>query len=106
MFVELAIALTMLVITFGSMTFVWCIYCGASRKHKIYCIVISLLLIIALCFCSIIYSDKKYHQDDWNGGYCDCDTHWVLGGVIRTEHGRIVKYYYCPNCYSEIKVKT
>lgn len=43
--------------------------------------------------------------DKWNGGYCpDCNVHWTPYGASDSDLGSEHKYYYCEECYKEIKL--
>lgn len=60
-------------------------------------------LLIAAGISGALTADYEHKKTEWNGGYCDCGTHWELRGaskgITRTE----TKYYVCPNCYAEIR---
>ena len=77
------------------------IFLGADRKHKVWGAVISLLLGVLFAFG--FYFDAIVKAEVWNGGYCECGTHWELSGATRTKSGQTIKYYSCPNCYAEIE---
>ena len=74
--------------------------CGVDLKHK-------LGGTIAVLFFWLLVSvgltlDSKVKKETWNGGYCECGTHWELRGATTSRTGSETKYYQCPNCYAEI----
>ena len=74
--------------------------CGVDKKHKF--IGTLAVLIFWLVSAGGITLDGKSKQDTWNGGYCECGTHWELRGASKSRTGNTTKYYQCPNCYIEI----
>ena len=50
-----------------------------------------------------LYLDSSMRDKAWNGGYCECGTHWELRGASKSTTGNETKYYQCPNCYAEIE---
>lgn len=74
--------------------------CGIDLKHKLSGTIVVLLLWLLLA--GGITLDGISKSDSWNGGYCNCGTHWELRGVTKSRIGTETKYYVCPNCYSEI----
>ena len=85
---------------FGSIALMFAI-CAADKKTKIWGAIISLLLGVVFAFGLV--ADGLHKADVWNGGYCECGTHWELAGATRTKSGQTIKYYACPNCYAEIE---
>lgn len=77
------------------------IVCGADTAHKVWgaiaCLFFWLLMSIGM------FVDSSIKEDSWNGGYCDCGTHWELRGATKSRTGNETKYYACPNCYAEIR---
>ena len=94
------IAFGCLGIVFGMMAVMFLV-CGADKKHKI----IGALVCVGfwLLMSGGLYLDASLDADAWNGGYCECGTHWELAGATTTKHGQTIKYYSCPNCYAEIE---
>lgn len=76
------------------------ITCGVDLKHKLGGAFA--VLIFWLIFSLGLWADGMATRDAWNGGYCECGTHWELSGVTKTRNGNTTKYYSCPNCYAEI----
>ena len=77
------------------------IFCGVDKAHKIGGTVV--VVLIWIVFTLGLFCEEKANEESWNQGFCECGTHWELKGVskgIRHE----VKYYACPNCYSEIEI--
>ena len=64
------------------------------------------IFIGSLLFLIIISSlMKKCNTVLWNGGICpNCQTNWELRSVCKG-NGFITKYYVCPHCHQEIKIK-
>ena len=60
-------------------------------------------LLIASAISGLITSDYEYKKAEWNGGMCDCGTHWELRGAAKSRTGTETKYYACPNCHREIR---
>ena len=75
--------------------------CGVDWKHKVGGSIA--VLLFWLMFAGGITVDEMGKVDDWNGGYCDCGTHWELRGATKSRTGTETKYYACPNCYAEIR---
>lgn len=76
------------------------IVCGADTAHKVWGAIACLFLWLILA--GGLTLDGMGKADDWNGGYCNCGTHWELRGATKNRHGNETKYYACPNCYAEI----
>ena len=74
--------------------------CGVDVAHKIggslVCLAFWILMATGLCI------ESATKEKAWNGGYCECGTHWELRGVSESRNGNTTKYYTCPNCYAEI----
>ena len=75
--------------------------CGVDLKHKLGGAAV--VLIFWLLIAGGLTLDSKNKQEAWNGGYCECGTHWELRGASKSRTGNETKYYQCPNCYAEIK---
>lgn len=75
--------------------------CGVDLKHKFGGAVA--ILVFWLLVAGGFTLDSKSWQEDWNGGYCECGTHWELRGASKSRTGNTTKYYQCPNCYAEIQ---
>ena len=50
-----------------------------------------------------LYCETTTKTDAWNGGYCECGTHWELRGANKDRYGNTTKYYVCPECFTEIE---
>lgn len=74
--------------------------CGVDLKHKLGG-TIAILLFWGLVAGGLTL-DILIKKNSWNGGYCDCGTHWELRGASESRTGTETKYYTCPNCYAEI----
>lgn len=75
--------------------------CGEGVKHKI---TGSLVCIVVWLLCAFgIWGSAMLDADTWNDGYCECGERWQPYGVSESMHGTTTKYYYCPNCYTEIE---
>ena len=74
---------------------------GVDKKHKI----VGALICFAIwwIFSLGLFFDAKSDAQVWNGGYCDCGTHWELRGASKDRYGHETKYYSCPNCHAEIE---
>jgi hypothetical protein len=81
-------------------TILFFIVCGVDAAHKIggalVCLAFWILMTTGLCI------ESSVNEKAWNGGYCECGTHWELSGVAKSRNGSTTKYYSCPNCYAEI----
>ena len=75
--------------------------CGADLKHKLGGTIA--ILIFWFLIAGGLFLDSKGKKETWNGGYCECGTHWELKGATKSRMGNETKYYQCPNCYTEIK---
>lgn len=75
--------------------------CGVDLKHKLGGAVV--VLFFWLLVSGGLALDSKGKQEAWNGGYCECGTHWELRGASKSRTGNETKYYQCPNCYAEIR---
>ena len=73
---------------------------GVDLKHKLGGAFA--VLIFWLLASGGVTLDNKGKKDVWNGGYCECGTHWELRGAAKSRMGNETKYYQCPNCYAEI----
>ena len=73
---------------------------GADWQHKIGGAVVCLFFWALMG--GGLYLDSLMKNDAWNGGYCECGTHWELRGASNSRTGNETKYYQCPNCYAEI----
>ena len=92
---------------FGLLGLVWAIViimflvCGVDAQHKIggalVCLAFWVVMSVGL------YYESTARADAWNGGFCECGTHWELRGVAKNKYGDTTKYYACPNCYTEIQ---
>ena len=73
---------------------------GVDAAHKIggslVCLAFWIVMATGLCI------ESATSEKAWNGGYCECGTHWELRGVSESRNGNTTKYYTCPNCYAEI----
>lgn len=73
---------------------------GVDAAHKIggslVCLVFWILVSVSLCI------QNSANDEAWNGGYCECGTHWELIAATEDKFGDITKYYSCPNCHAEI----
>lgn len=74
---------------------------GVDLKHKLGGAIG--VLIFCLIFAGGITLDGMNKADSWNGGYCECGTHWELRGASKSRTGNETKYYACPNCHAEIR---
>ena len=74
--------------------------CGVDLEHKL--CGAAVVLIFWFLVAGGLTLDSKGKQDAWNGGYCECGTHWELRGASKSRTGNETKYYQCPNCYAEI----
>lgn len=63
------------------------------------------MLIIILLGVGLATLQATNNEQVWNGGYCECGTHWELKGVDKAKNGSTTKYYACENCYKEIVIK-
>ena len=75
---------------------------GVDLKHRLGGTFITLGLWLFMSF-SIVFSAWR-NEEVWNDGYCDCGYHWELAGATRSKQGSVTKYYFCPNCHSEIEI--
>ena len=75
--------------------------CGVDLKHKLGGAIA--VLIFWFIVAGGFTLDSLGKKDAWNGGYCDCGTHWELRGATKSRTGTETKYYSCPNCYAEIR---
>ena len=73
---------------------------GVDLKHKLGGALV--VLMFWLLAAGGLTLDSKGKQEAWNGGYCECGTHWELRGATKSRTGNETKYYQCPNCYAEI----
>lgn len=78
------------------------ITCGVDTKHKLGEAVVC--LIFWLIFSFGLWAQNAVNEENWNGGYCECGTHWELKGADKNRHGTVTKYYCCPDCYEEIEI--
>ena len=73
---------------------------GVDIAHKVcgslVCLVFWVLVTVSLCI------QNSANEEEWNGGYCKCGTHWELIAATEDKRGDITKFYSCPNCYTEI----
>lgn len=98
--IGLIIALVLLGMIFG-LGVVLFIVCGADKKHKI---VGSLVCVVLWLICAFgMWGSAMIKANDWNNGYCECGEQWQPYGVSESMNGTTTKYYYCPNCYTEIE---
>ena len=74
-----------------------------KMKPWILGMIILVLVIIAIGGAVI---QAKHNQKIWDGGSCECGTHWELKGVTKVKNGTTTKYYACPNCFKEIEIKS
>lgn len=74
---------------------------GADWQHKIGGAVVCLFFWALMS--GGLYLDSSMKDDAWNGGYCECGSHWELRGASKSRTGNETKYYQCPNCYAEIR---
>ena len=74
--------------------------CGVDLKHKLSSTIA--ILLFWFLFAGGITLDGMNKADNWNGGYCECGTHWELRGATKNRVGTETKYYACPNCHAEI----
>ena len=78
------------------------IICGTTAQEKLKCSVIIFMFWLGVsCAC---WAQTTGNAEKWNGGYCDCGTHWELAAVSRIRMTTI-KYYTCPECFNEIEIK-
>ena len=75
--------------------------CGIGLKRKIGGALA--ILIFWFLFSGALVLDETNKADNWNGGYCECGTHWELRGATKSRTGTETKYYACPNCHAEIR---
>ena len=75
--------------------------CGVDWQHKICGATVCLFCWILMS--GGLYLDSSMKDDAWNGGYCECGTHWELRGVSKSRTGNETKYYQCPSCYAELE---
>ena len=94
-------------ITFGIFGLIWAplmiifLVGGVDLKHTLGGTIV--VLIFWFICAGSCYLDEMGKQEAWNGGYCDCGTHWELKGASKSRTGHTTKYYQCPNCYAEIQ---
>ena len=75
--------------------------CGIDLKHRLGGAIAILLFWLLISGGMTLEGINK--ADSWNGGYCDCGTHWELRGATKSRTGIETKYYACPNCHAEIR---
>ena len=74
---------------------------GDTWKEKLFgCAVTCVICLILTIGCSFA---EDANAEKWNGGFCECGTHWELRGAsqYRSSH---TKYYVCPDCHAEIEI--
>ena len=74
---------------------------GVDKAHKIGGAIV--MAIIWIVFTLGLFCETKTNETVWNDGFCDCGTHWELKGVSKYR-GYEIKYYACPDCYTEIEI--
>ena len=78
-----------------------CVF-GETVKGKI--LGTFLVLLFTLAFVGAMYGEAESNAEKWNGGYCECGTHWELVAASKYRSTE-TKYYACPNCHTEIEIK-
>lgn len=74
---------------------------GVDLKHKLGGAIAILLFWLLVAGGTTLEETRK--ADLWNGGFCECGTHWELRGAAKSRTGNETKYYACPNCHAEIR---
>ena len=75
--------------------------CGVDLKHKLGGAIAILLFWLLISGGMTLEGMNK--ADSWNGGYCDCGTHWELRGATKSRTGIETKYYAFLFFHSEIR---
>lgn len=96
-----------LLIVFGLTGFIFVpliitfLVCGVDKAHKIGGAIAVTIFWIA--FACLIFCGAEANENAWNDGFCECGAHWELKGVSKSITSS-VKYYACPDCYTEIEI--
>ena len=77
-------------------------FIGAETKKSKLIVVIACVIAWLLCAFGV-WGSAMLDANEWNNGYCECGGQWQPYGVSESRYGAITKYYYCPNCYTEIE---
>ena len=96
----LIITLVLFGVVFGISAIMFLV-CGADKKHKI---IGALACVVLWLICAFgVWGSTMLNADTWNNGYCECGERWQPYGASENGCGTTTKYYYCPNCYTEIE---
>ena len=77
-------------------------FIGAETKKSKLIVVIACVIAWLLCAFGV-WGSAMLDANEWNNGYCECGGQWQPYGVSESRYGATTKYYYCPNCYTEIE---
>lgn len=72
-----------------------------TKKGKMLVVIVCIVVWLLSAFS--VWGSAMLDADEWNNGYCECGEQWQPYGVTKSRHGITTKYYYCPNCYTEIE---
>ena len=78
-------------------------FMGAETTQGKIGVVVFFVILWLICAFGV-WGTAMYNADQWNGGYCECGGQWQPFGVSESRYGTTTKYYYCPNCRTEIEL--
>lgn len=80
-----------------------CMFAGGVGKKQEKLIGVAVVCVLWVLLSVACWGNHNANTEKWNGGYCECGTHWELVGASHYRTSK-TKYYVCPNCYAEIEI--